>query len=49
MRSRSSKRRFRMPREDFDNAKAACQDAMTALESKKREVQGRACFHRFLR
>ncbi|CAE7252314.1 unnamed protein product [Symbiodinium sp. CCMP2456] len=26
--------------EDFDNAKAACQDAMTALESKKREVQG---------
>eukprot|EP00439_Symbiodinium_sp_Y106_P082930 s629_g22.t1 len=26
--------------EDFDNAKAACQDAMTALETKKREVQG---------
>ena len=38
-----------MSRQDFDNAKAACQDAMTALETKKREVQGRSYFHRFLR
>lgn len=26
--------------EDFDNAKAKCQEAVTALEEKKRTVQG---------
>lgn len=27
--------------EDFDNAKAKCQDAVSALEEKKRQVQGK--------
>ena len=33
--------------EDFDNAKAKCQEAVTALEEKKRTVQGAQCWAGF--